>query len=374
MKKKFARLVFALLTPSILFSQNIEFKKLILEKLDDNHIWTAGAEDIDNDDNIDFVCGTATGDIYVFENLGKLNFKKHLVGENALTDRGGIIIDIDNDGLLDIVAGATWFKNVGDLNKKFIRYENGCIYSYDMIKGDINGDGKEEIISMSAQEGFFWLDYSKNPYKKWLKIKIGEGITCGIYPSGLGDINNDGKTDIVRSNQWYENITGDGKKWIPHKTISYVNALGKFAYSSRVYVIDMDSDGTMDIIQSEANIQNGKLGWHKNKDGKGINWFTINIAENTKQDMSCLCVDDFDNDGDLDIISGGGPMTEDLYKRVFLYKNLDGKGEKWHNVEILFDTECHQAISADFDNDGDKDIVVLPWNNYEIILLKNILK
>lgn len=353
--------------------QNLEFNKKIIAKLDDNHLWSAGIVDIDNDGDHDFVIGTAIGDIFIFENQGNFKFKKYLVGENALTDRGAVIIDVDGDGLLDIVAGATWFKNSGDFNKKFIRYENGGIYAYDMIKGDINSDGKEEIIAMSSQEGLFWYDFAKNPYKKWIRNRIDDGITCGIYPAGLGDINKDGKIDIVRSNVWYENQLEDGKKWIPHKTISYVNILGKFAYSSRVYVVDMDGDGTMDIIQSEANIPNGKIGWHRNKDRKGANWFTINIAENTKQDMICMCVDDFDNDGDLDIISGGGPMTEDLYKRVFIYINIDGKGEKWQSQQILFDSECHQALSADFDGDGDKDILILPWNNNEIIILENLL-
>jgi len=366
-------LLFLTLVCNQVIPQELKFNKIVVDKSDDIHLWSAGIADIDNDSDPDFVIGTETGDIYVYENVGKLNFKKHLVGEHCLTDRGSIIIDIDGDGWKDIVAGATWFKNSGNLNEKFKRYENGGIYAYDMIKGDINGDNKEEIIAMSVQEGLYWYDFTKDPYKKWIKNKIDNGITCGIYPSGLGDINNDGKIDLVRSNIWYENVTGDGKKWIPHKTISYVNIIGKFAYSSRVYLIDMDKDGNVDIVQSEANTPNGKLGWHKNKDGKGINWFTVNIAENTHQDMICLCVDDFDNDNDMDIISGGGPMTEDLYKKIFIYLNVDGKGEKWEAKQILLDIECHQALSDDFDGDNDKDILIIPWNYNYIIVLENLL-
>lgn len=199
--------------------QNLEFNKKIIAKLDDNHLWSAGIVDIDNDGDHDFVIGTAIGDIFIFENQGNFKFKKYLVGENALTDRGAVIIDVDGDGLLDIVAGATWFKNSGDFNKKFIRYENGGIYAYDMIKGDINSDGKEEIIAMSSQEGLFWYDFAKNPYKKWIRNRIDDGITCGIYPAGLGDINKDGKIDIVRSNVWYENQLEDGKSGYPTKQL-----------------------------------------------------------------------------------------------------------------------------------------------------------
>jgi hypothetical protein len=136
----------------------------------------------------------------------------------------------------------------------------------------------------------------------------------------------------------------------------------------------MDGDGDMDVIQAESNNENGRIAWHENKDGKGINWYMHPVASGIKQDMHSLCVADFDNDGDLDIFSGGGPMTSELHKRCFIWENTDGSGEKWSAHEVLFNKECTDAVAADVDHDGDIDICGKTWKSDEIYFLMNTLK
>jgi hypothetical protein len=98
------------------------------------------------------------------------------------------------------------------------------------------------------------------------------------------------------------------------------------------------------------------------------------IAGRTGQDYHSLAVADFDNDGDLDVFSGGGPLTKSPPHKWFIWENLDGKGRKWKEHLILSGKRCHEAKAADVDGDGDIDICSKPWNGNEHVYLRNMLK
>jgi hypothetical protein len=355
------------------FSQFPEFKYYEIGAVEDGLLGQSSLADIDKDNDLDLIVGVGGRSVYWFEYQDADNWIRHLIGEYTLTDKGGVAFDVDGDGWIDQVSGGTWYRNPENPDEGFERYENGAIFAYDNITGDINGDGKADLVSLSEQEGLFWYDIPSNPSKKWKKVKIGEGITGGIFPNSVADIDNDGDNDIVRSNVWYENLNGDGSKWLVHRTISFVESKGPYANSSRVWTVDFDNDGDVDIIQAESNNPNGKIAWHANKDGLGKNWFTHKIDYETNQDLHSLCVADFDNDGDLDIFSGGGPKTGDLQKKCFVWENADGNGLEWTRHEVLAKTECFDAVAGDVDGDGDIDICSKPWKGKINYYLRNML-
>ncbi|MBN2213669.1 MAG: VCBS repeat-containing protein [Bacteroidales bacterium] len=367
-------IICGLLLESVILSycQFPDFKYYNIGITEEELLGQSSLVDMDKDGDLDFIAGTGGGEAWWFEFQEADKWIRHKIGDYTLTDKGGVTIDVDGDGWLDHVAGGTWFRNSGDPGEQFERFENGVIFAYDMVAGDINGDEIQDIIALSEQEGLYWYDFTANPKKKWKKIRIGDGIAGGISPQGIADMDNDGDNDIVRSNVWYDNLNGDGSKWGIHRTISYVESKGEFAYSSRVYITDWDKDGDMDIVQSDANNPEGKIAWHANKDGKGINWFTHSIDSETTQDLHSLCVADFDNDGDLDVFSGGGPMTSDLHKRLYIWENKDGEGLAWEKHEILTDYECFDAVAADVDGDGDIDICSKPWKGNNPYFLRNM--
>ena len=355
------------------YSQIPDFKYYEIGKVEEELLGQSSLVDMDKDGDLDWIVGSSGGSVYWFEYQAADKWIKHLIGEDALTDKGGVAFDVDGDGWIDQVSGGTWYRNTGNPKERFERYENGAIYSYDNIVGDINADGKLDLLSLSEQEGLFWYDIPENPKKKWKKVKVGDGITGGIFPNGIADIDNDGDNDIVRTNVWYENLNGEGSKWEIHRTISFVESKGEFANSSRTLTLDFDKDGDIDIIQAESNSSNGEIAWLANKDGLGINWFTHKIDYDTKQDLHSLCVADFDNDGDLDVFSGGGPKTGELYKRCFIWENTDSEGLEWKRYEVLSKTECFDAMAADVDGDGDIDICSKPWRGEVNYYLRNML-
>ncbi|MBN1597108.1 MAG: VCBS repeat-containing protein [Bacteroidales bacterium] len=329
--------------------------------------------DLDNDADLDLIVGASGSTIWWYEYKSADNWKMHIIGDDAYTDKGGVAFDVNGDGHIDQVSGGTWYKNPGNKTDSWERFENGVIFSYDNIIADVNSDGKPELFAMSPQDGLFVYFIGDKPEKSWKKVRIGDGVPGGIFPNGAGDIDSDGDVDLVRSDVWYDNIKGDGTKWLVHRTIRYVESTGEFARSSRVHLADMDGDGDIDVIQSTSNSASGNMAWHENKDGKGINWYTHHIATETEQDLHSLCIADFDNDGDLDIFSGAGTMTGELYKRGFIWENVEGKGEKWEKHEILFKKECVDAVAGDIDGDGDIDICSKTWKDDEVYYLQNML-
>lgn len=359
---------------SLVYNQFPEFTYYLIGNTGEMHLGQSSVLDIDNDGDLDLIVGASGSTIWWFEYKAPDKWIQHVLGENALTDKGGTVFDVDGDDLPDQVSGGTWYRNTGGKSDNWERFENGAIFAYDNIHADFNKDGRDELVSVSQQDGLFVYEIGSKSEKKWKKMMIDEGVPGGISPHGIGDMDNDGDIDIVRSDVWYENVSGDGSKWEVHRTIGFVHSQGAFARSARVFVVDMDNDGDMDVIQAESNNEDGRIAWHENKDGKGINWYMHPVASELKQDMHSLCVADFDNDGDLDIFSGGGPMTSELYKRCFIWENLEGEGEQWEKHEILFKKECTDAVAADIDGDGDIDICGKTWKDDEVYYLMNTLK
>ncbi len=353
-------------------SQIPEFKYFEIGQTDEL-LGQTSLVDVDNDGDLDYIVGSGYGTIWWFEYQSEDTWVKHILGKNCLTDAGGVAFDVDGDGWVDQVSGQTWYRNTGDpKNEQFERYENKAIYAYDNIAADINGDGTLDLISMSDIDGLYWYDYSKDPFKKWKGREIGEGLKTGIAPLSVGDFDEDGDLDIARSNLWYENVKGDGKKWKMRRNLELTQLKGDNPNSTKTQAIDFDGDGDTDLVQVSSFYEDCSVLWLEKQDKRGLTWFAHWIETNTGQDLQSLCVADFDNDGDNDVFSGGGDMTKDFHKRCFIWENIDGKGLEWKKHEILIDHECVDAVCGDVDGDGDIDICSKPWKGKVNYYLKNM--
>jgi hypothetical protein len=102
--------------------------------------------------------------------------------------------------------------------------------------------------------------------------------------------------------------------------------------------------------------------------------FEYHLIDKIGRQMGQTSLIDVDKDGDLDVFSGGGPLTKNPPHKWFIWENLDGKGQKWKQHLILSGKRCHEAKVADVDGDGDIDICSKPWNGDEHVYLRNMLK
>jgi hypothetical protein len=246
------------------------------------------AGDVDGDGADELITGPGPGAaplVRVFETDGT---KKAEFMAYAETFAGGIYVasgDIDNDGIDEIVTGV----GVGggpqvrtfDMNGNvvftpgFFAYGKNFRGGVRVAVGDFNGDGKEEIITGSGPGGGPQvMGYTRYGVRILNFFAYDERLRTGVNVAA-GDANGDGKVEI---------ITGPGPGGGPQ--VRFFSGKGE-AYPS----------GTADFFAYGENVRSG--------------------AE--------ITAFDFDEDGDVDIITGagkgGGPQV----------RKFDGKGKVLFN-------------------------------------------
>ena len=205
------------------------------------------------------------------------------------------------------------------------------ISCHDNLWVDIDRDGIKDIVSLSNHEDhpvLAWYRIPADYTSNWDYHKIGGGIHGGIAPLGNADIDNDE---------------------------------------------DMDNDGDPDIIEAEADTKSGRVFWFENRDNAAEFIYHPISDDPTNQDFHSLAIADFDGDGDLDVLSGGGPLSTEEFK-LFIWENLDGDASSWKEHLILTGKRIHEAVAADVDQDGDIDVCTKPWNGSLHFFLENKLK
>lgn len=335
--------------------------------------------DLDKDGDLDWVYGLR-GELFWYEFQDADHWLHHKLGSGAKTDVGGCPIDINQDGWVDFMVGNAWYENTGNPQKDGFELHPGIgtLTAHDNVAVDIDGDSKLDILAVSNDPGqklLMWYKTDTVPNKKWEAIQIGEGIHGGIGPKGYGDLDGDGDMDVVRGNAWFENGDGKGGRWAAHQTLipSGGNRPDKYGLALKSWVIDLDKDGDLDVIEAEADTQNGRIFWFENTDN-AQEWIYRGISkEQTGQDFHSLAVADFDNDGDMDIFSGGGPLSSNEIE-MYIWENKNSDGSLWVEHLLYTGKMCHEAVAADVDGDGDFDICTKPWNGDNLhLFLENKL-
>jgi len=280
-------------------------------------------------------------------------------------------VDIDGDGDLDILSASwfydevSWFENTngqGTFGTKHIITTNAdgadCVRAF-----DLDGDGDMDVLSTS---------YYDNKIA-WYKNTDGQGTfgnqqvisTNLIYGSWAyaSDLDGDNDLDVISASiddkkiAWYENTDGQG-------TFGNQQIIANPNKPNNVMASDLDGDGDNDILFDAAD--GDYIAWCENTDGKGT-FGAMQIISNAVNQPSSIFATDIDDDGDLDVISSS---IQD--NKIAWYKNTDGQGTFGTQQVISTDANnARYAAPADFDNDGDIDIVSSSWDDDKIAWYEN---
>jgi hypothetical protein len=244
---------------------------------------------------------------------------------------------------------------------------------------DVTGDGKPEILcNFGGNFGYASPDW-KNPTAKWPFTAVSESGKLSNFTHGLGigDVNGDGRMDILDRGGWWErpNSAGEGTLWIRHPA--------KFSPGggAQMFAYDVNGDGLNDVITSMAAHGYG-LAWHeqlREKDANGHPQFKEHVFMNKESnenryglviaELHAVELVDMDGDGLKDIVTGKcfwahGPTGDpDPTAPAALYwfrlvRTPDGRVD-WVPQSIDNDSGVGRQIGlGDVNGDGRPDLII----------------
>jgi hypothetical protein len=302
-----------------------------------------GVGDIDGDGLDDVMVGSENSVGVVWYHAP--DWTRYTIGSGSFTTDGEVV-DLDGDGDEDVVISCIsrrqveWWENTGNpFNpSSWTRHNIGSDFCHDLAAGDIDGDGDVDVTIFRKNSEVVWFQAPSDPRNSWIRRSIastsGEGLD-------VGDIDGDGDRDVAASRWWYENYGATGTNWIKH-TIT-----NNWSDDCRDIIADMDGDGDKDVVLTHSE-GSGRVAWFENPA-----WTEHTIEPNNLTGAHSLEVDDFDFDGDMDVLTG--EMHTSPQDRVLVYGNTGG-GLTWEKT-ILATTGTHNARLGDVNGDLKPDIV-----------------
>jgi len=286
--------------------------------------WSAAAADINRDGVLDIVSGPfyylgpdyrVSREIYLSKTTD--------VSTQLTSAMVNFAYDYTGDGWPDVLIASgrpmSLYVNPKGQARRWDKYNVlPTISSEIAVFRDVDGDGRPDAVFVGDGAVSWANPDAANPTAPWIVHQIsqqGYGVTAQ-HGLGVGDINGDGRMDIVSPQGWWEQPpkgTPDGP-WPYHPV-----ALGRWPRAggsvggAEMGVYDVNGDGLNDIVTS--------LGAH----GWGLAWFE------QKRDKS-----------------GAISFTEHMIMDDYSTKNPGG---------VTF-SELHGSTVADIDGDGIPDFVV----------------
>ena len=226
-----------------------------------------GFIDIDGDGRLDILCGDYKKRQIVWlqapTEKGALNWTRHPISSVNMkgTDRFSHGIgfgDVNMDGIKDVVITDGWFEGKKDLSSgDWIFHEAtlGEPCSHMQIL-DVNGDGKNDVVSASAHAlGVWWHEQINVNGSIAFKTHLISNATSQTHSTIMADIDGDGKEEMITGKRFLAhngNDAGDGDTPI----LMYFNFDSSTIPYFGEHIIDYDSGAGLNIAVRDMNKDN----------------------------------------------------------------------------------------------------------------------
>ncbi len=320
---------------------------------DDSYGMAASAADYDNDGYVDlYVCNYGRNQLFHNNHDGTFT---------DVTEKAGVAspgwalaapwLDYNGDGRLDLFVVHYLEYDKGEFQR------TGAYYKADNFPGPLSYPGLPDHLYRNNGDGTF-TEVTKE-VGLWEPTGRGMGaVACDINGDGFVDLYV--TNDAMANNLWIN----DGKGHFSDMGVETGTAFGEGGQgvsSMGPFVADVDRNGLLDILVPDMGYSSLMLQAQKG-------FFTDVTAQSG---VALLCgqytgwgglLNDYDHDGYVDLFIANGDPHHLYLEEATLARN-DGKGKFTDMARQSGDFFDHKFVGrgaafADFDNDGDLDIVM----------------
>jgi hypothetical protein len=251
--------------------------------------------------------------------------------------------DVNGDGWTDILAtesrAQVLYVNPGNQNRRWQRHAPAVpVGGEAAVMADVNKDGRADVIAtMQGYVAYASWDPA-NPTGPWIVHRVSEQPIGYGHAAGAGDVNGDGRTDILGTAGWWEQpaMIAPGTPWRYHPVAFGRWGRSQSAGGGDIEVWDVNGDGLNDVVSALHGHGWGLAWWEQKKSPAGEitftrhmimdNFSTPNTGGITFTQLHASAAADMDGDGIRDFITGkrywshgDGQFDPDGYGEAVLY-------------------------------------------------------
>lgn len=316
--------------------------------------------DFDRDGDLDVLVGEANAPDTVWLNDGTADFTP---GATLSTSRTSALAvgDVDRDGDVDVVQGnrsgeydRLWL-NDGSAGFTDAGRIGGRDNTHTVLLADLDGDRRLDVVQGTSGPNSIYFGDGTGDFTDSGQ-RVGTGSTRSL---AAGDVDCDGDVDLVVAGRdpsqiWLNDGTG---QFTPTDRLAN-------AATDHVVLVDVDADGDLDVFAGNGNRQPDEI-WFI--DGNG------NLVDSGQRlgdrDTLGVTAADVDGDGDVDLIAAN--VGEAPYVWLNSVAGSDGEVEFTLVGAALDSATVRDFGVADFDGDGDPDLVGTHGNGIDAELADN---
>ena len=271
---------------------------------------------------------------------------------------GLLVVDLNDDGLVDIATAQTWFQNRGE--ERWRRHSLSRSFDYPHVSiaaGDIDLDGATDIVLAPAEPEsevyrVSWLRNPGAPGDRWEEHTIADELETVLHTASIGDADLDGDLDVLVAAMHQgadpDLVTiylngGHGERWRPVVVSEYGSHNARF--------VDADDDGDLDVFGANFSGEDQEVNLWKNQlcEDDSQQWQRHVIdPERPGQQAPFVGAGDLNADGLPDIVTGG-----------YWYPNPGAADFSWDRRSLSDDAELDFVTLSDIDGDSRLEVLAL---------------